>query len=486
MRLPIFSPITTRDGTLSQDGKTVNALAQKNVEGEFDVVKRPGLTVRNQLAGGYGQGMFTAPRLPSTVTSLVDPYVIIGDMLTNLNGGSPQTFVLNPQVVFSRFSFLNATIQQDGSFFSAIKNINQLWYIGNLFVSPGVYINGVTLITDANYPASTVVGVVYLDGTIYVMDPTGVIYGSGIYNPRVWSAANTIQTDRGIGKGVAISRHLNYVVAYGEVGIQFFYDAANPIPGSPLSPVQSATFGIGCASGYSIANIEDQTFFMSRGASVGRQICMITGTSLKVVSDPYVDRVLSLDDLTFISAYTIKILGHTLYVLNLSANSPTGKTLVYDLISGLWTVFTGVTPTSPFPGAFAVGNPQGSGQHLMLSQVTSKVYIFDPTVFADPEGPITVKVVTIAYDAGTMKPKSLPVMNIVADTVPANLLPDLTVAHYNDDYTTLQPARSIDLSTDRKQLRTCGSFRRRAWVITYTANTALRLKYLEIEPELKS
>ena len=47
------------------------------------------------------------------------------------------------------------------------------------------YYNGttVTKITDADYPATTVRGIAYLDGTYYVMDPDGQIFGFCPSNP---------------------------------------------------------------------------------------------------------------------------------------------------------------------------------------------------------------------------------------------------------------------------------------------------------------
>jgi len=52
-----------------------------------------------------------------------------------------------------------------------------------------------TQVTDPDYPASTVPGVVYLDGTIYVMNSQGVIFGSDLNNPTSWSALNFISAN---------------------------------------------------------------------------------------------------------------------------------------------------------------------------------------------------------------------------------------------------------------------------------------------------
>src|SRR6185369_4306771 len=56
MRLPLATDITSRDGTLSKDSLMKNAFAEKVGE-EFDVFKRPGLSLAYELGAGQGQGM---------------------------------------------------------------------------------------------------------------------------------------------------------------------------------------------------------------------------------------------------------------------------------------------------------------------------------------------------------------------------------------------------------------------------------------------
>jgi hypothetical protein len=206
---------------------------------------------------------------------------------------------------------------------------------------------GFIQITDVDYPDETVRGVVYLDGTYYVMTPAARIYGSDINNPFSWSALNVIGAFAEPDLGVALFRQLNLIVAFGEYSTEFFYNAANPT-GSPLLPYTSAFLELGCASANSIAQAENTLYFMGKAKAKGRSIYMLEGTNPRVISTPYVDRILNADDLLQVSSYFIKVAGHGYYILALPS---TGITLVYDTVSGEWGKWTQLrlsnTLTSP-------------------------------------------------------------------------------------------------------------------------------------------
>ena len=200
------------------------------------------------------------------------------------------------------------------------------------------YFNGTTFnaITDPDYPATTVRGIVYLDGTYYVMTPAGTIYGSDLENPASWSALNAIQSRMEPDGGVCLARQLNMVVAFSAYSTEFFYDAGNPV-GSPLSPFPSAFIEIGCAVAESVTNLENSIFFMGVSKSKGRSIYRLDGTSPTLISTASIDRILNKDNLVNVSAQCIKIAGHSFYILTLR-NS--GLTLVYDIGMQQWSRWT--------------------------------------------------------------------------------------------------------------------------------------------------
>lgn len=200
-----------------------------------------------------------------------------------------------------------------------------------------------TQITDPDYPAVTVPGIVYLDGTYYVMNADGSIYGSAINDPLTWSALNVIQSQAEPDGGIRLARQLQYVVAFNAYSTEFFYDAANPT-GSPLLPYTSAFIEVGCAVAESVAQTDNTIFFMGVTKQKGRGIYSFVGTNPTYVSNPFIDRVLNNDDLSDCSAFCVRIGGHIFYVLYLG---DTGITLVYDATSKQWATWTVSIETTP-------------------------------------------------------------------------------------------------------------------------------------------
>jgi hypothetical protein len=252
-----------------------------------------------------------------TISAVTSGTVIVGMTLT---GGT-----LSGTATITSFGTFNGT--------SGTVNLSTTQTWANPTTVTG---KGFIQITDSDYPATTVRGIVYLDGTYYVMTPAGTIHGSAINNPFSWSALNVIQCQAEPDGGVALFRQLNLIVAFNEYSTEFFYDAANPT-GSPLLPYTSSALEMGCASADSIAVAENTIIFMGKGRQKGRSIYILEGTNPRQISNPYVDRILNHDDLDSVKAYYIKISGHAFYILTLETSE---ITLVYDFVSGEWVQWT--------------------------------------------------------------------------------------------------------------------------------------------------
>lgn len=185
----------------------------------------------------------------------------------------------------------------------------------------------------------TVPGIVYINGYFVVMDTSGRIWNSASEDPTSWGALDYIDAQNDSSRGVGLAFSRGYVVAFKEWSTEFFYDAGNA-SGSPLSPVDNGTIQTGCASGWSIASIDDSTFWMSQTKAKGRGVHVLTGLETRKVSTPDVDRIL--DDVTLVNVYAfcLKVEGHTLYVLTLADPMRAGElpwgTLVYDLTVDIW------------------------------------------------------------------------------------------------------------------------------------------------------
>jgi hypothetical protein len=194
----------------------------------------------------------------------------------------------------------------------------------------------------ANQVDSTVRGIIYLDGTYYVMTPDGAIYGSAINDPTSWSALNVIQCQAEPDGGVGLFRTLNLVVAFNSTSTEFFYNAGNAV-GSPLLPYTSAFIEVGCAQAYSVAQTDNTLYFMGVTKQKGRGIYRLNGTSPEYISTPFIDRILNNDDLSSVNSIVIRIAGHSFYVLYLGDSD---VTLVYDATTQEWANWTIASPSS--------------------------------------------------------------------------------------------------------------------------------------------
>jgi hypothetical protein len=220
--------------------------------------------------------------------------------------------------------------------------------LGFLFKSTAdaYYFNGTTVakITDADYPATTVRGIAYLDGAYYVMNPNGEIFGSGINTPTSWTALNKIVAQMEPDAGVCLARLLNYIVAFGAYTTEFFFDAGNPAPGSPLSPYTSGMLNVGCAAAGSVAQTNNQLFFIGVTKQRGRSVYALTGTTPQIISTPTIERIINKDTLETVFSFCVKIAGHNFYVLTLGNSD---ITLVCDISTGDWKEWTSLTAATP-------------------------------------------------------------------------------------------------------------------------------------------
>jgi hypothetical protein len=207
----------------------------------------------------------------------------------------------------------------------------------------GYYMTGsapsytITQIIDADYPATTVRGAVFLDGRFFVMNALGEIYQSALEDASSWSALEFIDSQNDSDAGVFLAKFNNYIVAMKKYSIEFFYDAANPT-GSILAPVQNMTVHIGCASGDSVQDMGGSLCWMGQSRNgFGRSIYSMQGTSPSKVSDSQIEKILDSDDLATVYSWSAKVGSHLLYGITLVTSA---ITLVYDFSTGLWSYFT--------------------------------------------------------------------------------------------------------------------------------------------------
>lgn len=459
-KIPLSQGINTRDGTLTKDAKMVNCYTEVSSEGK-SAVKRPGTSFVSTFgAGGTPQGQFLLSN---------EPYFINNDTVYNLTTG---VGVAIPSVTTALQQY--TTLSDTPYAQSYIKSTSGLWQVR--VSAQALVITKVFNKSDLfSYPDVTVSGLSYLDGTYYVMDSEGKLYGSKLQDATLWPALNFIAADATLGLGVGVVRHLNYLVAFYTHGTQFYYDAGLP-EGLPIAPVSNAAWTTGCAAGSSFRESSDVTFFISRTRQYGRTVSKFEGLSLGKISTPYIEKILDLSTLEKVSSFTIKIGGHTFYAITLP---DLNVTLVYDVDFQDWHLWQSVVAGSNqgFTGINYLGT---DSQDLFQDSATGQIMTINTATYVDANGPINVLIRTPDIAFGTSKQKRFASVFVAGDTVATNVY----LSYSDDDYQTFSTPRAVNLGTVRKMLQRCGMSRKRSWDVTHQDNTALRLIELEVATQV--
>jgi hypothetical protein len=323
------------------------------------------------------------------------------------------------------------------------------------------------------FPTGNIVpGTAYFDTYVFVMTEDGKIWNSEPNDPTKWDALNYITAEAEPDKGVALAKHFNYLLAFGQWSTEFFYDAAQPI-GSPLLPNPTFRIEFGCANGNSVVEMQQTVVWVAVGRNTGRTVLMLDGTRPVQISDVSVERILNQSSLQNVRSYSLKISGHYFYVLNLLDDD---LTLVCDIKSKQWSIWTsfvnnqetildGVFYTSYNNEAYALDNDNG-----VLYNISEHTY-------TDQVGPIQFRIRTPLIDANSTKRKFIGRLEIVGDKIGATL----RIRHTDDDYQNWSQYRNVNLNAARSVLYQNGSFRRRAYEYFCTDNQPIRLQACEMD-----
>ena len=319
---------------------------------------------------------------------------------------------------------------------------------------------------------SLAAGAVYSDGTVYCMTTTGRIYGSAIEDVLTWNALNYISKSSEPDGGVALAKHLNWIVAMGAHSTEFFYDAGGTYPTSPLLRNDASKIEIGCANGYSVVQFENNLMWVGVSRETGNGVFMLDGVSPIKVSTPVIEKYLNADGLTIVNAYAITIAGHTFYVMNLDT---TEITLIYDLNENLWYQWSSTVGgvEQDFVGRFFTSL---YGVSYCLNPYNGALSVFDINTYQDEYQTTNTRIVTPQIDGGSTITKFFESLQVVGDRATTTV----QIRHTDDDYNTWTNYRTVNMNDVRPVLWTLGSSRRKAFELLHTDNTGLRLEAIEL------
>ena len=487
--IPSFSwasSLETRDGTLTKDAKMVNCFVEKTSNG-VAIVKRPGSAYVSTNTG-TPQGQFNTWYNGASPAS---SFYIVNNTIYEYGNPSFSLAIPTTASGYAPYSIVSGPSLSPGTFgvYAILQNVGfHTWPPspgGGLWV-----FNGATLTpAGGSYPINNAVpGIAVLNGITYLMTYAGNIQGSAFNDPTTWPALDFIGPIGAVGVGMGVWRHLNFIVAYYSEGIQVYYDA-NAAPngqGIALGPVSNASWSTGLLSYWSLVELNDVTFFLAEDTVFGRTIQAMIGLQLQKISTPFVEKILDLIPIntaggSFVGssvavwASGIRIAGHSFYVITLA---DLGITLAYDVELQLWQQWSSVVGgvEQYFTGRYYINSSLGN---YIQDLSTGRTMQMEQNLYTDATGPIPVTCVTKQHDWGSLNWKRFASMTQLGDTATSST--NIQVSFTDDDYNTFSTPRNIDMSTVRKQLRNCGSSRRRAWKMFYEDNYPLRLWEMELD-----
>lgn len=255
-----------------------------------------------------------------------------------------------------------------------------------------------TKITDVNFPpnqtpAVKVQSIAYLSGRfVAVAYATRNAYCSAALDGLTWTYLSLpmfFVKQQASDPLFAVSAQNGILAMFGGDTIEFWQDAGlTPVP---FQYITGSAQAYGTKSLYSIAQVNDATYFLGHGKQGGYAVFSIKGYTVKKESTPDIDDVLAdwaANGATFRYTHGIAFNshGHDFYMLN---DLGTG-TLVLDTTTGLWNRMIYGNTLNPAIGAvgslatFSVlyqGLNVFMGGSIMNTQ--AGVYVFSQTTYSD-------------------------------------------------------------------------------------------------------
>lgn len=482
VRFPLVGSLTNRnvDAAIveAEDQSFTNCYPELNTNpltGKSSIVlnKRPGVAasadVQASASAGHGACVWTSnsasasPTIFSFVKSTATSIMFFNTSGTQIGGDVANTNACPflTDTLISGTGNLTATLVDSGT--SALE----AWY----FPEGGAW----TQITDADFPSNIQLSHCHMDGYMFVITNRGAIHNSDLNSLSAWTSTSFINAQSMPDNGVGLARHRNFVIAFGDYSLEFFFNAGNAT-GSPLSRVDDSVRRVGAlrSTSRAIMTIGDTVYWLGRTDSGAGGVYRLKGFEPEKISPPAIDKLVTMGTISVIAgSFTLHGKSHIAFY------TASNVVLCFCTETGFWWWFTladGIVTPASFVGANAL-----NGFSYLTAESSAKIFSFNPStpVWQDNSSAYTMTVRTDSLDHGTHKRKFYKSLALIGDTQSAASA--VGVSYSDDDYSTFGTARNIDMNATQRRLFRLGSSRRRAWQFTHSANTPCRLEAVEIE-----
>lgn len=440
------------------------------------------LAVTTNALGSYGLTVWTGcnssspviasyTKNASSVAFFVAPNVQVG---SNISSSNACTYL--DETVISGAAHLTASIKDTAS--STLR----LYY----FPEGGAWAQ----VTSAALTTMICSEHAHMDGYWFAMRTDGRIYNSDLNTVSSWQASNFVSDNSFADKGVGIARYKNTIVAFGDYGLGFYFNAGNAA-GSVLSRIKNADIRIGCVRrnntiGRVFATVGDTIYWIGINPDTGRAgIYRLKGYTAEKISTTTIDRILSvLFDFYIAGAFQLMGMAHLMFG---STSSPTTSMLCYCIDQNFWWRFV---PGNGIQVSAIVGGPGNAPtQSAFISPSTDVIYRFSalwPSFnwIDNATSTYTMRVQTDNMDVGTDRKKFWRKLRITYDR--QGQTSPITVSASDDDFVSYSALGSIDTVSSNAQswITRLGASRRRSWRFEHSTSTACRIAAIEIDYDM--
>jgi len=470
-RVSLFREIALRDGgTSGKDEDYLNVFSEIVKQGKAGdqrrfIIKRAGSA---QAIPSVGPEALRGIHFASDKNKLfysVGRNVYVYDFTAGVSSTITNVFITSSGTVgFSEFLYDDGSVKMvasDGTATTGIVTIDDS--------------NVVVTSSDADIPAHDP-NIVFLDGYLFIVEAnSSIIYNSENNNPLSFTVDAIIAPEQEPDQVTRLAKINNYLIAFGSTSIEYYWDAANAAPDSPMqrndTPIKINTY----LAGFAIHG--NAIYFIGADANGQPDVFVLKDFKLESIGTPSISRYLSSVTSTVASwkGAVVAIQGHVFYVINAGLN----KSWAIDVETGLVTrfayqgesIFNVVTSTNLF-------NTSSTRTYFSLG-TDSAIYRFDETAYQDNGTNFLCSIVTEANDFGTLNRKSMHRLSILGDRPSENT--NITIQWSDDDYQTYSSARTANLKQDLVCIRQLGWFRQRIFKFTYSDNYPFRIQDIEVD-----
>jgi hypothetical protein len=334
--------------------------------------------------------------------------------------------------------------------------------------------NAVTTVNDVDLPAH-LPQLVYLDGYLFVAKTSSaLLYNSDLNLPLSWSASGYTSAELEADNILKIAKINNYLIAMGSETIEYFWDAANVAPGSPLqrndTPIKINSY----LGGFAVYG--NSILYIGKDAGGQPDVFMLKDFKTEAVGTPGLARYLASlsDGFANWRGNIVSFLGHSYYVLTAGS-----YTYMMDVDTRLWAKIA-YQALSNFPIDKAITVTTSSRIFPYFSFANdSAILRFNDTLFSDSGVNYSCSLITDANAFDTMNRKTMSRCSIIGDRPPVNAY--ILIQWSDDDYQSYNTGISVNLNQDLPCAYRLGSFRQRIFKLTFSADTLFRINEMEVD-----